>query len=511
MMAAERPSPVRLGPSSLSLLPAAIRRPTYDRSSLTPGILHLGVGAFHRCHQAEYTDDALEAAFGPWGLVGVNLRAPDLDATLGAQGGLYCRELRDGDRTERRLIGAMVDTISVPGQDQPAHHAALKRALETASNPSIGVVTLTVTEKGYCHIPATGELDLDHPDIRHDIANPRAPVSVPGFVLRMLAMRLAAGVPPPALISCDNVPDNGSTLRRSVLGLAAQIDRQLHDRIARQACFLNTMVDRIVPATRPEDIEAFAAQTGVEDLGLVVGEPFRMWVLEDRFDGPLPAWDRAGALFVEDVAPYEILKMRVVNGIQSNLCQLGVLSNMEFMSDVMADESFRDFALRTITREVVPNLPPVPGMDVPAYVAETIRRLRNPALKHRTLQISTDGSQKIKQRLLEPLRAAQRAGTPCDGLLLGIAGWMQYASGRDSGGQPLQVNDPFAARTRAIGMASGGDATALVESMLEIDGIFGFDLRADTAIKARLSAGVAKLQERPARLVIRDFLSSNAG
>lgn len=503
--------PVRLGPSSLDLLPASVRRPAYDRTRLNPGLLHLGAGAFHRCHQAEYTDDALEASFGPWGIVGVNLRAPDLGPTLGAQGGLYCRELRDGSQTDRRLIGALADTISVPGPDQASHHATLTRALDTASSASIGAVTLTVTEKGYCHIPATGELDLDHPDIRHDIAHPLAPVSVPGFVLRMLALRLQSGTPLPALISCDNVPDNGSTLRRSVLGLAARIDPTLHDRVAREAHFVNTMVDRIVPATRPEDIAAFASQTGVEDLALVVGEPFRMWVLEDRFDGPLPAWDRAGALFVRDVAPYEILKMRVVNGIQSNLSQLGVLSDLEFMSDVMAEEGFAEFAERTITREVVPNLPQVPGVDVPAYVTETIRRLRNPALKHRTQQISTDGSQKIKQRLLEPLRAGLRAGTPCDGLLLGIAGWMQYASGRGSGGQRIEVNDPFAERTRAIGTASGGDAATLVDGMLEIDGIFGFDLRSDTAIRARLAADVAKLQKQPALFVIRDFLASERG
>ena len=505
------PTPPRLGPATLDRLPAAIRRPGYDRARLTPGILHLGVGAFHRCHQAEYTDDALEAAFGPWGILGVNLRAPDLSASLGAQGGYYCRELREGEQVERRLIGSMVETISVPGANDASHAATLERALAAASRASIGVVTLTVTEKGYCHIPATGELDLDHPDIRHDIANPSAPSSVPGFVLRMMARRLEAGTPLPALISCDNVPDNGSTLRRSVLGLAQAIDPALGDRLAREACFLNTMVDRIVPATRPEDIDGFASQTGVLDMGLVVGEPFLMWVIENRFGGPMPAWEKAGALFVDDVAPYEILKMGVVNGIQSNLCQLGVLSGLEFMSDVMADGIFRAFARRTIEREVMPNLPAVHGIDVPAYLTETIKRLTNPALKHRTLQISTDGSQKIKQRLLEPLRAALRAGTPCDGLLIGIAGWMQYASGRDSSGRKLPVDDPFAQRTLAIGEASGGDAATLVGKMLEIDGIFGFDLSADAAIKARLSDAVARLMQRPARLVVRDFLASEAG
>jgi fructuronate reductase len=501
----------RLGLAAIDRLPASVRRPGYDRGRLSPGILHVGVGAFHRCHQAEYTDDALEADFGPWGIVGVNLRAPDLEPTLGAQRGLYCRELRHHSDVSRRLIGALVDTMSVAEAGRDPQRASLRRALDTAASPSIGVVTMTVTEKGYCHIPATGELDLDHPDISHDIAHPQTPVSVPGFVLRMLAMRLAAGAPLPALISCDNVPDNGSTLRRSVLGLAAVTDPALHDRVGREVCFVNTMVDRIVPATRPEDVSGFAAATGVEDLGLVVGEPFRMWVLEDRFDGPLPAWDRAGAMFVRDVAPYEILKMRVVNGIQSNLCQLGVLSGVDFMADVMAEDVFSDFALRTISREVVPHLPSVPGINVAAYLQETIGRLKNPALKHRTLQISTDGSQKIRQRLLEPLRAALKANTPCNGLLIGIAGWMKYASGADSASRALEVLDPFAERTKVIAAASGGDAARLVDGMLSIEAIFGTDLAQNGFVRDRLAALVADLGKRPSREVVRDFLASEAG
>lgn len=509
-MTLARAAATRLGSTSIDRLPDSVRRPGYDRGRLSPGILHLGVGAFHRCHQAEYTDDALEADFGPWGIVGVNLRAPDLEPTLGAQENLYCRELRSHGDIDRRLIGALVDTISVADTRRDPQRASLHRALQAAANPSIGVVTLTVTEKGYCHIPATGDLDLDHPDILHDIAHPETPISVPGFVLRALAMRLAASAPLPALISCDNVPDNGSTLRRSVLGLAAKIDPALYDRVEREVCFVNTMVDRIVPATRDEDIAGFAAATGVEDRGLVVGEPFRMWVLEDRFGGPLPAWDRAGAMFVKDVAPYEILKMRVVNGIQSNLCQLGVLSGIDFMADVMAEDVFSEFALRTISREVVPHLPSVHGIDVSAYVAETIGRLKNPALKHRTLQISTDGSQKIKQRLLEPLRAALRAGTPCGGLLFGIAGWMKYASGVDSAGRALEVLDPFAERTKAIAKASGGDAARLVDGMLSIEAIFGTDLAQNGFVKDRLGRLVADLGTRPSREVVRDFLVSEA-
>lgn len=497
---------LRLGQDTAPQLPHGIRRPGYQRDQLRPGIMHIGAGAFHRCHQAEFTDDALEAEFGSWGIVGVNLRPPDLQATLGAQSGLYCRERRDGLSTERRLIGSMIRTETVLGADYDPHRLTLQSALAAGADPAIRVISLTITEKGYCHVPATGELDGSHPDVVHDLAHPETPVSAPGFVLNILARRLRDGITPPVIISCDNVPENGSTLRRSVLGMAAS-DPRLSDQIAGNVRFLNTMVDRIVPATREEDLQAFAAETGIMDYGLVVGEPFRSWVIEDRFDGPLPRWDRAGALFVPDVRPYEILKMRVVNGIQSNLCQLGVLSGIRFMSDVVAEDDFADFALRTIREEVAPHLPPVPGVDVPEYIGTTIRRLRNPALRHETLQISTDGSQKIRQRLLEPVREALAHGTACDGLLLGIAGWMQYASGTNWQGEALEVRDPFSATTRAIGTASHGNPRDLVEGMLQIPAIFGTDLTENAEVKTGLTEFVSALQRKPSRVVVREFLA----
>jgi fructuronate reductase len=473
---------------------------------LAPGIVHIGAGAFHRCHQAEYTDDVLEAELGPWGIVGVNLRPPDLQASLGDQAGLYCRELRDGAARERRLIGSIVRTQTVLGSDYDPYRLTLAKALDAAADPGIRVISLTVTEKGYYHIPATGELNLAHPDVIHDMAHPKAPISAPGFVLRVLATQFARNLAPPALISCDNVPDNGSTLRRSVLGLAMG-NPALRDRIAEEVTFLNTMVDRIVPATREEDLESFAAETGVRDYALVVGEPFRMWVIENSYGGPLPAWDRAGALFVPDVRPYEILKMRVVNGIQSNLCQLGVLSDISFMAEVMAEEVFSAFAVRTIEREVAPHLPDVPGIILSEYIVTTIRRLKNPALQHETLQISTDGSQKIRQRLLEPIRSALRHGTACDGLLLGVAGWMQYASGTDWRGRALDVRDPLGGLTQSVAAEAGGDPERLVNGMLRIEAVFGADLAENEHVKRRLARFVSALQKRPSRDVVRSFLA----
>ena len=499
----------RLSAKTVGDLPASIRRPAYARDTLRAGILHLGVGAFHRCHQAEWTDDALAAEFGEWGIVGINLRAPDLQCSLAAQDGYFCRITRDSAKDDVRLVGAIVETLSVLDENFDPHRLTLRAALERAANPEIRIISLTVTEKGYCHIPATGELDIGNASIVHDRALPDLPDSVPGFILRVIALRHARGLPLPVFISCDNVPDNGTTLRRCVLALAELSAPGLTDVIATDAHFLNTMVDRIVPATNGGDLDDFAATYQQRDYGLVVGEPFRMWVIEKPADVQLPAWDKAGALFVPDVAPYELLKMRVLNGIQSNVCQLGALSGLEFMSDVMALPEFREFAENVIRRAVLPCLSAVPGIDLDAYVTESIARLTNPKLKHRTTQISTDGSQKIKQRLLQPLREAIIAGLPHDGLLLGIAGWMQYATGVDWSGRRFAVADPVAADARAIGERAKGDAASIVTDMLQIDSVFGHDLKAMPELVASLTHYLGLLMTRPAFEVVKDFAQSS--
>lgn len=480
---------LRLSAASAAALPASVRRPGYDRRRLLPGVLHLGVGAFHRCHQEDYADDAIEAAGGDWGVVGVNLAEPDSAAALTAQDGLYCRELREGGAAERRLIGALLRVV--PASDRAA-------ALAAALDPAIRAVTLTVTEKGYCHVPATGALDDGHPAVLADLAAPERPGTAPGFITRLMELRWARGLPAPAFVSCDNVPGNGDTLRACVTGIARLRDAGLADRIAAEGVFLNTMVDRIVPATRPEDRDGFAAETGVADEGLVVGEPFRMWVIEDR-GAVLPPWDRAGAILAPDVAPYETLKMRVVNGIQSNLCQLGALDGIAFMAEVMADPVFARFAETTIRREVLPYLPDAPGIDPEAYLAQTLRRLRNPDLRHGTAQISTDGSQKVRQRLVEPLRAARAAGGPFAGLALGLAGWMQHACGRDRAGRALVFEDPLADRTRAIGQATTGDPRGRVLALLGLGEVFAPELAADAELVDQLAEFVALLGRAPAR------------
>jgi fructuronate reductase len=488
----ERP---RLGTARLAVLAPEIARPAYRRPA-TAGVLHVGAGAFHRCHQADYADDLLGQDVEGCAITAVNLRPPDLATMLAPQDHLYCRELRDGDRTDRRVIGAIVAAMTVADAATDPARATLAGALAIAADPQIRVISCTVTEKGYCHVPATGALDPDHPDIRHDIAVPDAPVSLPGFLLAALTRRLDRGVPLPVLMSCDNVPGNGATLRRCLLSLAERVRPALVERLAREALVADTMVDRIVPATREEDIAAFAGDCGVEDRALVVGEPFRMWVIDDRARDRLPPWDRAGAIFTDRVADYETLKMRVVNGMQSNLCQLGFLASMRFMADVMADPLFAAFARRAVDREVTPHLPGVPGIDLAAYVERTVERLRNPALRHECAQISTDGSRKIRQRLVEPILDAHAAGRAAPCLMTGLAGWLHYASGRSLDGGRHAVSDPLAETIAAVARATGDDAGAYVRRVVAIDSVFPARFAGDDALVGALVDAFASLRAR---------------
>ncbi|TIR67033.1 MAG: mannitol dehydrogenase family protein, partial [Mesorhizobium sp.] len=300
---------VKVGPALLGGLPPEVRKPAYDRSALRPGIAHIGVGAFHRCHQAEYTDDLLADDFDRWGLVGINIRPPVLAETLGRQDGLYTRLIRQNNEIEARVIGSIVRVVDSQQSAAPA--------LEVLASPDIEMVTMTVTEKGYCHIPSSGALDLDHPDIVHDLANPEAPRSVPGILARALELRMGSHGRPVTLLSCDNIPANGTILSTVVQTFAERRGNGLADWIAANVAFPSAMVDRIAPATTEADIETVEQRFGYRDSAVVVGERFRQWVIENRFAGRVPRWDRIGAAFVDDVTPFEHLKMRVLNGAQT--------------------------------------------------------------------------------------------------------------------------------------------------------------------------------------------------
>ncbi len=437
-------------------LPAEPLRRT--AATVPVGIVHLGLGAFFRAHGAVYVEQAMAASGGDWGILGVSLQSPDMRDRLAPQGGTYFAvELGPGGETARHIQS--VQGVRVAREDPGAVLAAM-------ADPRVRIVSLTVTEKGYCHEPATGRLLPNHPDIAHDLASP-LPRSAPGYLVRALAMRRAAGIAPFTVLCCDNLPENGRLVRAVILDLARRIDPALADWIAEQGRFPATMVDRIVPATQSADIDRVAALTGRHDAAPVLHEPFRQWVIEDDFvAGDRPDLAAAGAQMVADVTPYEHMKLRMLNGTHSALAYLGYLAGHQTVAEAAADPVFAALLRQLWTAEIVPALQPPPGVDLHAYADALLARYANPAIRHRTWQIAMDGSQKLPQRILGTLAANLDAGRPSPGLILTVAGWMVYVRGTDLAGATIDVRDPLAETLRAA--ATGPDPVGALLSLRTI-------------------------------------------
>lgn len=480
----------RLSLQTLDRLPPAIQRFSYDRRALTTGIVHLGIGAFSRAHLAAYTDEALAQEFGPWGICGVSMRKPDVVETLKPQDGLYAIAIRDEAGPRYQAIGALNDLAVLP--EDPRAVVARMASADTR------IVSLTVTEKGYCHDPATGRLNAAHPDIVHDLDNRAAPRSAIGAIVAALGARRAAGLPPFTVMPLDNLPSNGKVVRGLTLAYAALIDESLSAWIEREGAFPSTMVDRIVPATTPADIETVSAALGLEDRGAVVTEAFRQWVIEDVFAQGRPAWDKVGAEMTTDVGAFEFMKLRMLNGAHSSLAYLGYLSGHETVAEASADPVLSAF-LEGLWREVVPTVPPPSGANLPAYARALLQRFRNPSIRHRTWQIAMDGSQKLPQRLLGTIRDRLKAGAPFDHLATGVAAWMRYVMGVDEKGQPIDVRDPLAEKLRAAADGAGRDAAKLVDALLRFDLIFGNDLPGNEKFRGAVTKALARILDDGAR------------
>ncbi|MGF9759282.1 mannitol dehydrogenase family protein [Microvirga sp. 0TCS3.31] len=486
----------RLNDDTLAELAGDVRRPAYDRKTLRTGIVHLGVGAFHRAHQAVYTDDVL-AQDPHWGIVAASLRSPDTYDALQPQDGLYTLSVRSQEGEALRVIGSLLRVIVAPRE--------VEDLLDVMADPQTRIVTLTVTEKGYCHDPATGALNEAHPDIVHDLAYPMNPKSAPGFIVEALRRRRMNGVPPFTVLTCDNLPSNGRTVKRVLTRFAELVDPELGRFVADEVSCPSTMVDRIVPATSDQDRERIGGVLGVADAWPVVTEPFTQWVIEDQFPQGRPAWEAAGAEFVSDVEPYEHMKLRLLNGSHSTLAYLGYLSGYETVADTMADEAFVRLIRGLMDEEVTPTLHMPAGADLESYKSALIRRFKNPALKHRTWQIAMDGSQKLPQRLLGTIRDRLRGGASTGRLSLGVAAWMRYVTATDEKGAPIDVRDPMAARLREVADAAGGSAENLARGLFAIREIFGDDLPTDSRFTGKVAAHLTRLYELGARRTVSEF------
>jgi fructuronate reductase len=428
-------------------LPAKATLPAYDRAAKNIGIVHFGLGAFTRAHQAWYTDRAMEADGGDWLIAGVSLRSPAVGEQLNPQDGLYTLAEKSGEGTKLRVIGSVAKVL-LATQDR----AELVNLLAA---PTTHIVTFTVTEKGYCR-RADGGLDLGLAD--------------GGFypiLAEALARRMAAGTAGLTLLSCDNLADNGHQLKR-LMGDYLAGDAALSAWVAAHCTFPCSMVDRIVPATTDEDRAEVEAALALRDEGVVMTEPFSQWVIEDAFAGPRPAWEKQGAQIVQDVAPYETAKLRMLNGAHSALAYLGLEAGHSYVHQAVGDPALRQLVLGLMLEEAAPTIPAPDGMDLAAYAHALIERFDNPALNHRLIQIAMDGSQKIPQRWLATLAANQQAGRPSPALQQAVAAWLRHVRG-DNVAKWGKVDDPRADELAAAWQAHG--AEGVVNAIFGADGL----------------------------------------
>ncbi|NBC95673.1 MAG: mannitol dehydrogenase family protein [Deinococcus-Thermus bacterium] len=453
--------------SKATVLPQGVARPRYDRAALTPGILHFGPGAFHRAHEAPITDTTLAEAFGPWGIVGVALRRPDVPDALNAQDGLYTLLSRGPEGTRARVVGSIVSALTAP-QDPAA-------VLRHLADPAIRVVSLCITEKAYGIAPGTGGLDPEHPAIKPDLATPTEPSGAIGYLVEGLARRRAAGLAPFTPLSCDNLADNGGVLRRLVLEFADRRDPDLARWIEQAVPFPATMVDGITPAPTERTYADAARLIGAEDLAAVEAEPFVQWVIEDTFADGRPAWDKGGALFATDVVPYETMKLRMLNGTHSLMAYMGQVGGCALTRDVMADAALAKAVHRHMAAAAA-TLAPVPGIDLAAHADALAERFANPAVDHRTAQIAMDGTQKLPQRLLEPAVTALAAGSDADSFALAVAAWMRFCLGVDEAGRPLTLDDPRAGEIKAALDGVPRAAEPVAGALFALPGLFPGDL-----------------------------------
>ena len=464
----------RLSAATLRHAAAGVALPDYDRKALDIGIVHFGPGAFHRAHQAFYVDRLLRGD-ARWAICDVALRGTSVTEALTAQDGLYTiAELSAEPRF--RVIGSVREAIAARTYPQ----AVLARLLA----PAVRVVTMTVTENGYC-LTRGGDLDTAREEIAHDLANPRAPISVIGWLVEALSHRRRAALPPFTMIPCDNVADNGARLKRAVMQFAAARDKELARWIESEARFVSTMVDSITPASDEALKARVALHIGAVDMVPVQREPFVQWVMEDLPGALGPDWSRAGVTLTRDVAGYEQAKLRLLNGAHSTLAYLGLLRGRRATRDAMQDTALAAFVRELMTVDIAPSLKPPSGFDVARYIDTVLERIANPAITHHLGQIAWDGSQKLPYRLFGVLGEALAAGRPIARLCLAIAAWMRFV--RRQTQQGIELVDPLAAPLQRIAQRCSGDGAHDVALFLSLEAMFPRDLAGEPRIVAALA------------------------
>ena len=478
-------------------LPARVQQPRYDRQQLRSRIVHFGFGAFHRAHQALLTNRVLNEKGGDWGICEISLFSGDvLMSQLRAQDHLFTVLEKGAEGNQAIVVGAVHECLN-------AKLDSLAAIIEKFCEPQVAIVSLTITEKGYCIDPATGKLDMHNTRILHDLENPTEPHSAPGILVEALHRRRERGLPPFTVLSCDNIPDNGHVVKNAVLGMAQKRSAELAGWIDAHVSFPGTMVDRIVPAATETSLVEITQELGVEDPCAISCEPFIQWVVEDNFVAGRPDWEAAGVQMVKDVLPWEQMKLRMLNGSHSFLAYLGYLAGYAHINECMEDASFREAARRVMLNEQAPTLR-ITDVDLTAYADSLIERFANPALQHRTWQIAMDGSQKLPQRMLDGIRVHLERNSAWPLLALGVAGWIRYVSGTDERGDAIDVRDPLSDKIQSIVKASS--EAERVNALLTLSEVFGQDLPHNSVFVDAVNEAYQRLTRYGARQAVIETL-----
>jgi len=436
---------IELRNSTVATLAEEVRVPAYDRTGLTAGIVHFGVGGFHRAHQAVMIDDLLGQGLArDWAICGVGVMAADAgmrDALL-AQEGLYTLVVKHPDgRREARVIGSIIDYMYAPDD--------VEAVIERIASPQVRIVSLTVTEGGYNIHPVTGEFDLSNAQVRADLEPGAAPATVFGITVEALRRRRERGVTPFTIMSCDNLQDNGAVAHRSFVAFATAKDAELGAWIDSAVSFPNSMVDRITPVTTDEDRSQIAETFGIDDRWPVVCEPFLQWVLQDSFTDGRPPYESTATQLVSDVEPYELMKLRLLNASHQGLCYLGHLMGYRLVHEAAADPLIAEFLRAYMDREATSTLKPLPGIDVDDYKTQLIERFSNPGVRDTVARLCAESSDRIPKWLLPVVREQLAAARPVHLSAAIVASWARYAEGVDEQGEPIQVVDRIAERVMA--------------------------------------------------------------
>lgn len=487
---------------SLSNLSKSIKNyPSYDRDKIVTKIVHLGFGAFHRAHQALFTDRLLNTGKSNWAICEVNIVGGEqLIEDIRKQQHLYTVLEKGATTKEAFIIGSVKESLLSPID-------GIEKILNKMADPTIEIVSLTITEKGYCILPGGAGLDLNNPLIKSDLANPSKPQSAPGVIVESLARRMKNGSPSFTALSCDNIPENGLMLKMAVIDLARARDPELAKWIEKNTTFPCTMVDRIVPAATTETLtEISEVLGGMTDPCGIACEPFIQWVIEDNFVTNRPNWNEVGAEFVKDVVPYEEMKLRMLNGSHSFLAYLGYLAGYQHINDCMNDCNYKKATQKLMLEQQAPTLHVPENVNLTTYAEKLIERFSNPSLKHKTWQIAMDGTQKLPQRMLDSIRWHIKHGSDFSLLALGIAAWMRYVSGTDDNQQKIDVKDPMIDQLKKL-VDESKEGMERVNALLSLTAVFGEDLPSHVQFKENVTAHYLELIANGAKKTIKNLMS----